>query len=247
MKQKLLDQYDYIIVGAGSAGCVLANRLSEDKNNSVLLVEAGGSDINPWIHIPVGYFKTMHNPATDWCYKTEPDRGINNRSLQWPRGKVLGGSSSLNGLLYVRGQAEDYDRWQELGNQGWSFKAVLPYFKKSEDQERGESEFHGVGGPLKVSDLRLRRPIADFFMQAATETGIPLNPDYNGADQEGVGYFQQTAYKGFRWSTARGFLRPALKRDNLSLLTRAQTTRVLFGGNRATGIECQDRSLADEG
>ncbi len=237
MKKALLEHYDYIIVGAGSAGCVLANRLSEDKNNNVLLLEAGGSDINPWIHIPVGYFKTMHNPATDWCYKTEPDEGINNRSLQWPRGKVLGGSSSLNGLLYVRGQAEDYDHWESLGNQGWSYKDVLPYFKKSEDQERGESEYHGVGGPLKVSDLRLRRPIADYFMKAATETGIPLNSDYNGEDQEGVGYFQQTAYKGFRWSTARGFLRPALKRDNLTLITKAQTTRVLFEGNKATGIE----------
>ena len=233
------ENFDYIIVGAGSAGCVLANRLSADAHNKVLLLEAGGSDINPWIHIPVGYFKTMHNPATDWCYKTEPDKGINGRSLQWPRGKVLGGSSSLNGLLYVRGQAEDYDRWAELGNKGWSFKEVLPYFKKSEDQERGESEYHGVGGPLKVSDLRLRRPIADFFIKAATQVGIPINEDYNGATQEGVGYFQQTAYKGFRWSTAKGFLRPARKRSNLKVETRAQTRRVLFEGTHAIGIEYQ--------
>lgn len=231
------NHYDYIIVGAGSSGCVLANRLSTDPKNRVLLLEAGGRDLNPWIHVPVGYFKTMHNPATDWCYMTEPDKGINNRRLQWPRGKVLGGSSSLNGLLYVRGQAQDYDRWEELGNKGWSFKNVLPYFKKSEDQERGADEFHGVGGPLKVSDLRLRRPIADMFIKASVETGIPANKDYNGADQEGVGYFQQTAHKGFRWSTARGFLNPAKKRPNLTVITKAHTTRVLFEGTRATGIE----------
>lgn len=233
------EAYDYIIVGAGSAGCVLANRLSEDPGNRVLLLEAGGADINPWIHIPVGYFKTMHHPATDWCYLTEPDEGINGRRLQWPRGKVLGGSSSLNGLLYVRGQAEDYDRWAELGNPGWSFDDVLPYFKKSEDQERGADKYHGVGGPLKVSDLRLRRPIADYFIEAAQQIGIPYNDDYNGADQEGVGYFQQTAYKGFRWSTAKGFLRPARKRDNLHVETKAQTTRVLFEGRKAVGVEYQ--------
>ncbi len=229
--------YDYIIVGAGSAGCVLANRLSADPANRVLLIEAGGSDMNPWIHIPVGYFKTMHNPATDWCYVTEPDEGIASRRLQWPRGKVLGGSSSLNGLLYVRGQPQDYDRWAALGNEGWSFDEVLPYFKKSEDQERGADDYHGVGGPLKVSDLRLRRPIADYFIEAATQVGIPFNEDYNGAWQEGVGYFQQTAYKGFRWSTAKGFLRPARKRANLTLLTRAHTTRVLFEDRSAVGVE----------
>jgi choline dehydrogenase len=237
MNNKQLEQYDYIVIGAGSAGCVVANRLSANPDNSVLLLEAGGSDINPWIHVPVGYFKTMHNPATDWCYMTEPDAGINNRRLQWPRGKVLGGSSSLNGLLYVRGQAEDYDRWESLGNKGWSFKDVLPYFKKSEDQERGADKFHGVGGMLKVSDLRLRRPIADFFIKAAEQIGIPLNNDYNGASQEGVGYFQQTAHKGFRWSTARGFLRPAMKRSNVSVETRAHTTRILFEDSRAVGVE----------
>lgn len=229
--------YDYIVIGAGSAGCVMANRLSADPANRVLLLEAGGRDINPWIHIPVGYFKTMHHPSTDWCYKTEPDEGIAGRSLQWPRGKVLGGSSSLNGLLYVRGQAADYDRWEALGNKGWSYNDVLPYFKKSEDQERGESKYHGVGGPLKVSDLRLRRPIADFFIKAAQQIGIPFNEDYNGENQEGVGYFQQTAYKGFRWSTAKGFLRPAKKRENLTVLTKAQTTRILFEGTTAVGVE----------
>ncbi|MEB8431967.1 choline dehydrogenase [Cocleimonas sp. KMM 6892] len=234
-------EFDYIVVGAGSAGCVLANRLSADPANRVLLLEAGTKDWNPWIHVPVGYFKTMHNPATDWCYMTEPDEGIAGRQLQWPRGKVLGGSSSLNGLLYVRGQKEDYDRWEELGNKGWSFSDVLPYFKKSEDQERGANDYHGVGGPLKVSDLRLRRPIADLFIKAAKQIGIPFNEDYNGEKQEGVAYFQQTAHKGFRWSTAKGFLKPARSRSNLTVMTHAHTSRILFDQSgetpRAIGIE----------
>ena len=230
-------QFDFIIVGAGSAGCVLANRLSADPNNRVLLLEAGNPDSNPWIHVPVGYFKTMHNPKFDWCYLTDPDPGIAGRRLQWPRGKVLGGSSSINGLLYVRGQREDYDRWAQLGNQGWDYDSVLPYFKKSEDQARGEDNFHGADGPLKVSDLRLRRPIADHFIAGATECQIPLNDDYNGETQEGIGYFQQTAHKGLRWSTAKGFLKPAMKRPNLTVVTGAHTSRVLFDGRTATGIE----------
>ena len=234
-----VDNFDYIVVGAGSAGCVLANRLSANPANKVLLLEAGGKDLSPWLHIPVGYFKTMHNPAFDWCYMTEPDDGIAGRRLQWPRGKVLGGSSALNGLLYVRGHPADYDHWAELGNSGWSYADVLPYFKKSEDNQRGASQYHGVGGPQKVSDLRLRRPIAEHFIQAATEIGIPYNEDYNGAEQEGVGYFQQTAYNGFRWSTAKSFLRPAKSRANLKVLTRAQATRLLFDGKRVSGVEYQ--------
>jgi choline dehydrogenase len=230
-------EVDYVIVGAGSAGCVLANRLSADPSNVVMLLEAGGPDTSPWIHIPVGYFKTMHDPELDWCYRTEADDAVAGRSIDWPRGKVLGGSSSLNGLLYVRGQREDYDRWAELGNAGWSYRDVLPYFKKSEDQEHGASEYHGAGGPLKVSDLRLRRPIADHFIAAAQEIGIPFNTDYNGATQEGVGYFQQTAYKGLRWSTAKGFLKPVRDRRNLIVQTRAQTRKVLFNGKEAMGIE----------
>ncbi len=232
-----VDQFDYIVVGAGSAGCVLANRLSADPAARVLLLEAGGRDLSPWLHVPVGYFKTMHNPAFDWCYLTEPDPGIAGRQLQWPRGKVLGGSSALNGLLYVRGQPEDYDRWAELGNPGWAYADVLPYFKKSEDNERGADAYHGVGGPQKVSDLRLRRPIAEYFIQAATEIGIPRNDDYNGASQEGVGYFQQTAYRGFRWSTAKSFLRPARGRSNLKVLTNAQVTRLRLDGKRVTGVD----------
>ncbi|PMN70201.1 GMC family oxidoreductase [Enterovibrio norvegicus] len=231
------NHYDFIVVGAGSAGCVLANRLSENPSIRVLLIEAGGKDNNPWLHIPVGYFKTMHNPKTDWCYVTEPDPGINSRQLQWPRGKVLGGSSALNGLLYVRGQAEDYDHWAALGNQGWSYQEILPYFKKSEDQERGSDDFHGVNGPQKVSDLRLRRPIADHFINSAIKLGIPYNPDCNGEVQEGVGYFQQTAYKGFRWSTAKSFLRPAKQRENLDVLTRHHVSKVLFEDKTAVGVE----------
>ncbi len=231
-----MESFDFIIVGAGSAGCVLAHRLSADPANKVLLLEAGGKDWSPWLHIPVGYFKTMHNPAFDWCYLTEPDPGIAGRRLQWPRGKVLGGSSALNGLIYVRGQAEDYDRWAELGNPGWGFEDVLPYFKKSEDNQRGADQFHGTGGPQKVSDLRLRRPIAEHFVKAATEIGIPFNEDYNGVEQEGVAYFQQTAYRGFRWSTAKSFLRPAKGRPNLEIVTRAQVTSLVLDGQRVSGI-----------
>lgn len=229
--------YDYIVIGAGSAGCVLANRLTEDPSIRVLLLEAGGSDWNPWIHVPVGYFKTMHNPATDWCYLTDPDKGINGRRLQWPRGKVLGGSSSLNGLLYIRGQHEDYDDWAAAGNQGWGYASVLPYFRKSECQARGANQWHGTDGPLHVSDLRLKREIAERFIEAAVEAGIPLNQDVNGERQEGVGYFQQTTYKGLRCSTARAFLRPALTRSNLTLVKHAHCRRVLLEGKRAVGVE----------
>lgn len=232
--------YDYIVIGAGSAGCVLANRLSENPDDSVLLLEAGNKDRNPWIHVPIGYFKTMHNPKTDWCYMTEPDPGINGRQLQWPRGKVLGGSSSLNGLLYVRGQKEDYDDWAELGNKGWSYDEILPYFKKSENQERGADKYHGVGGPLAVSNIRIRREICDKFIDAAEQVGIPRNEDSNGETQEGVGYFQLTINQnGTRCSTAVGFLRPALKRPNLDAATKAQVHRIVFDGTRAVGLDVE--------
>lgn len=227
---------DYVIVGAGSAGCVLANRLSKDPSIKVVLMEAGGRDWNPWIHIPVGYFKTMHNPSVDWCYRTEPDPGLNGRRLDWPRGKVLGGSSSLNGLLYVRGQPQDYDRWQQMGNAGWGWDHVLPLFKRSENQERGADEFHGDQGPLSVSNMRLQRPICDAWVAAAQEAGYPFNSDYNGATQEGVGYFQLTARNGRRCSAAVAFLNPIRNRPNLTILTRAQASRILFDGTRATGV-----------
>jgi len=233
---------DYVIVGAGSAGCVLANRLSADPSVRVVLLEAGGRDWNPWIHIPVGYFKTMHDPAVDWCYRTEPDPGLNGRSLDWPRGKVLGGSSSLNGLLYVRGQPADYDRWRQMGNPGWGWDDVLPLFKRSERQERGADPFHGDGGELSVSNMRLQRPICDAWVAAAQAAGYPFNPDYNGAQQEGVGYFQLTTRNGRRCSAAVAFLNPARTRPNLTIVTRAHTQKVLFDGRRATGVLYHDRS-----
>ena len=245
MLMSLQQAYDYIVIGAGSAGCVMANRLSEDPNSSVLLLEAGNKDSNPWIHVPIGYFKTMHNPNTDWCYKTEPDPGINGRRLEWPRGKVLGGSSSLNGLLYVRGQKEDYDDWAALGNKGWSYKDILPYFKKSEDQERGANEYHGVGGPLQVSNIKIRRELCDKFIDAAEQVGIPRNEDSNGETQEGVGYFQLTINRnGTRCSTAVGFLRPALKRPNLTAQTNALVERIEFDGNRAVGLTVNIKGIS---
>ena len=231
---------DYVIVGAGSAGCVLANRLSADPSIKVVLMEAGGRDWNPWIHIPVGYFKTMHNPSVDWCYRTEPDPGLNGRRLDWPRGKVLGGSSSLNGLLYVRGQPKDYDRWQQMGNPGWGWDDVLPLFKRSERQERGADEFHGDQGPLSVSNMRLQRPICDAWVAAAQEAGYPFNPDYNGAQQEGVGYFQLTARNGRRCSSAVAFLNPVKARPNLTVLTKAAASRIVFEGSRAVGVAYRD-------
>ena len=227
---------DYVIVGAGSAGCVMAARLSEDPAVRVVLLEAGGEDSNPWIHIPVGYFKTMHNPDTDWRYKTEPEPLLNGRSLDWPRGKVLGGSSSINGLLYVRGQPRDFDHWRQLGNAGWSFDDVLPYFIKAEDQQRGANEWHGVGGPLAVSDMRARRDVCDAFIAGAQEIGIPRNDDINAARQEGAGYFQLTARNGRRCSAAAGYLRPARRRPNLRTVTNAHVHRLCFDARRATGV-----------
>jgi choline dehydrogenase-like flavoprotein len=230
-------EFDYVIVGAGSAGCVLANRLSADGKNSVLLLEAGPKDSNIWIHVPLGYGRLFKDKDVNWMYQTEPEPGLEGRRVFQPRGKVLGGSSSINGLLYVRGQHEDYDRWRQHGNSGWGFDDVLPYFKKAEDQARGADEFHGAGGPLPVSDWRHHDPLSEAFVKAAAETGIPVNPDFNGASQEGAGFFQTTTRGGRRASTAVAYLRPAQRQGNLRVETAALAQRILFEGRRAVAVE----------
>ena len=235
-------EFDFVIVGGGSAGCVLANRLSSRSSMRVLLLEAGGRDTNPWIHIPVGYFKTMHNPSVDWCFKTEPDRGLNGRSIDWPRGKVLGGSSSLNGLLYVRGQPEDYDRWRQMGNRGWGWDDVLPLFRKAESYDGAGGDLRGRTGPLGVTNIPVRRSITDAWLEAAVAAGYRNNPDYNGEYQEGVGRFQATLRKGFRCSAAVAYLNPAKKRTNLKVETGAMAERLTFEARRATGVCYRDKS-----
>lgn len=236
---------DYIIVGAGSAGCVLAHRLSASGKHKVLLLEAGPKDRNIWIHVPLGYGKLFKDQSVNWMYETEPEPGLNDRRVFQPRGKVLGGSSSINGLLYVRGQREDYDRWRQLGNAGWGYDDVLPYFRKAEDQARGPDDYHGVGGPLPVSDSRCPDPLSEAFITAAHETGIPINKDFNGATQEGVGWFQTTTRSGRRASTARAYLRPALKssRGNLRVETDAAAQRLVFEGRRAVGVEFRQHGV----
>jgi choline dehydrogenase len=230
-------EFDYVIVGAGSAGCVLANRLSADGKNSVLLLEAGPKDTNLWIHVPLGYGKLFKEKTVNWMYQTEPEPELGGRQVFQPRGKVLGGSSSINGLLYVRGQHEDYDRWRQRGNSGWGYDDVLPYFKKAENQQRGADDFHGVGGPLPVSDLGHPDPLSAAFIDAAAETGLPVNPDFNGASQEGAGFFQTTTRSGRRASTAVAYLRPAKSRSNLQVETAALAQRILFEGRRARAVE----------
>ncbi len=231
-----MEEFDYIIIGAGSAGCVLANRLTSISSNKVLLLEAGGKDNYPWIHIPVGYYKTMHNPKTDWCFKTEPDETMNNRSINYPRGKTLGGSSSINGLLYIRGQEQDYDMWRQLGNVGWSWNDVLPYFLKSEKQEHGSSKFHNDNGPLYVSDQRIKLDILDEFMNAAAEIGIPKVTDFNTGNNYGCGYFQVTVKNGLRCSAAVAYLNPIKNRNNLKIEIKAHVKNIDFEKTKATGL-----------
>ena len=243
--------YDYIIVGAGSAGCVLANRLSADPKTRVLLLEAGGDDrplhnlkqfwSNMMIQTPIGFGKTLNDPKVNWLYETEEDKGSGGRRHKWPKGKVLGGSSSINGLLYIRGQAADYDGWRQMGCEGWSYQDVLPYFVRSEHQERGTDDFHGEGGPLNVSDMTEQHPISGALLEAAVEAGIPRSPDINAAHQEGVTWFQFTIKNGQRHSTAVGYLHPVMGRPNLTVETEAQATRILFEGKKAVGVEFVQR------
>ena len=230
--------YDYIIVGAGTAGCLLANRLSADRSRRVLLVEAGGHDDYHWIHIPVGYLYCIGNPRTDWGFFTEEDPGLNGRRLRYPRGKVLGGCSSINGMIYMRGQARDYDGWATLaGDEAWRWEHCLPFFKQHEDHWRGADAWHGAGKEWRVDKQRLRWDILDAFAAAAREAGIPATDDFNCGDNEGVGYFEVNQKKGWRWNTSKAFLRPVVARPNLQVWTGALVRRVLLEEGRAVGIE----------
>jgi choline dehydrogenase len=231
------EAFDFIVVGAGSAGCVLADRLTAWGRHRVLLLEAGPGNLHPWLHIPLGFGKLFSDRRYNWCYATEPQPGCHDREVIAPRGKVLGGSSSINGLIYIRGQAEDFNQWRQMGNAGWSFDDVLPYFRKAENNERGADEFHGTGGPLGVSDLRDRHPLAEAYVEAAVQCGYPRNDDFNGAVQEGAGYYQTTMSSGVRSSTAAGYLKAARRRANLKVVSQALATRVLFDSRRATGVE----------
>jgi choline dehydrogenase len=232
-----MNQYDYIVVGAGSAGCVLANRLSASGAHRVLLLEAGGSDRSPWIQVPIGYGRTFNNPRFNWMYQAEADPALNDRRAFWPRGKVLGGSSSINAMVYVRGQPGDFDDWAAAGNPGWSWTEVLPYFKKYEDHAWGASEYHGAGGPVHVSDVAASvHPLCAAFLAACSSLGIAATRDFNGAQPEGAGLWQVTIKDGVRVSCANAYLRPALQRSNLEVRLHAHATRVLFDGTRAVGV-----------
>lgn len=245
-----METYDFIIVGAGSAGCVLANRLTEDGKSQVLLVEAGGKDRDPWLHIPVGYFKTIHKPNLGWGYKTDPEPNMTGREILWPRGRVLGGTSSINGLIYIRGQSQDYDHWRQLGNAGWSWDDVLPFFKKAESQASTNApkvnDLHGDDGPLSVSDYPDHHLLSEAFVAGAEQVGIPQNDDFNGPSQDGAGYYQMTTRNGRRASTAQAYLKPALKRPNLTVITDALVSRVLFEGTKAIGVRFQTKPATDD-
>ncbi len=228
--------YDFIVIGAGSAGCVLAARLSEDPATRVLLLEAGPADDSFWIHLPIGYGKTMWSAKYNWCFHTDPDPNMNGRRIYWPRGKTLGGSSSINGLIYIRGQRQDYDRWAAQGNPGWGYDDVLPYFIKSERNQRGANAFHGGDGPLSVSDIGTKDELIEAFIEGAGHQGVPRTDDFNGHQQAGAGYYQLTTWKGWRWSTAKGYLKPARSRPNLDVKTQAQASGLLMENGRAVGV-----------
>lgn len=238
-----LGTFDYIVVGAGSSGCVLANRLSANPDVSVALLEAGGRDNYLWIHVPVGYLYTQNNPETDWCLRTDAEPGLNGRVLNYPRGRVLGGCSAINGMIYMRGQARDFDRWRQLGNVGWAWEDVLPYFKRSQHQVRGADEHHGAGGEWIVDEMRLSWEILDAFRDAAAEVGIPKTDDFNRGDNEGCGYFQVNQRRGVRLSTAGAFLTPVRRRPNLQIFTHAEVESVLLRGGRATGVALRHRGI----
>src|ERR1700746_2579172 len=229
-------EFDTIIVGAGSAGCILANRLSADAGKRVLLLEAGGRDNWIWFHIPVGYLFAIGNPRSDWCFKTEPEEGLNGRSLNYPRGKVIGGSSSINAMIYMRGQAADYDHWRQLGLSGWGWDDVLPFFRRHEDHFLGPSEAHAVGGELRIEPPRVRWDILDAFCAAAEQAGIKRIPDFNTGDNEGSCVFHVNQKRGRRWSAARAFLKPVRKRPNLRLALNCLVERIQVQGTRAVGV-----------
>lgn len=238
--------FDYIIIGAGSAGCVLASRLSEDPATRVLLLEAGPPDRSLWIHLPIGYGKTMWSDTYNWRFHTAPDPNMNGRRIYWPRGKTLGGSSSINGLIYIRGQREDYDHWAALGNAGWGYNDVLPYFIKSEGNQRGTIPYHGGNGPLKVSDIGARHELIEAFIEGAQQIGtssVLRTDDFNGAQQEGAGYYQLTTSKGWRCSTAKAYLDPARRRPNLCIETGALATGLLFDGHRVVGAHYRQNGV----
>ncbi len=233
------ETFDFVIIGAGSAGCLLANRLTADERFTVVVLEAGGTERHPLITVPSGFLKTIDHPQFNWCFRTEPSEATNNREILFPRGKVLGGSSSINGHLYVRGQAEDYNSWAQEGNLGWSYEDVLPYFRRSEERQNGNPDTRGVDGPLHISDIHEYHPLCEAFIDGVVSLGVPLNPDYNGRSQEGVAYYQRTIRRGSRHSAAKAFLRPAMRRRNLKVIKKAMVKKITLKDGRCTGVHFQ--------